>query len=119
VTFPLYLDEDSVNRALIRALEDRGVDVANAVDSGLVGITDSEQLAYATGQQRVLFSYNIGDFAALHAKLLSRGGGHGGILLAPQQRYSVGEQMRRLLRIQAALQADAMKNRLEYLSGWG
>jgi hypothetical protein len=119
VTFPLYLDEDSVNRALIRALQARGVEVTNAVDSGQTGTTDIEQLEYAAGQGRALFSYNTGDFAALHAQLLSRGLSHGEIIPAPQQRYSVGEQMRRLLRIRKALNGEAMRSRLEYLSGWG
>jgi hypothetical protein len=34
VAFALYFDEDSVNRALIRALRARGMDVTNAVDVG-------------------------------------------------------------------------------------
>lgn len=95
------------------------MDVTNAVDSGLVGASDAEQLAFATRQNRVLFSYNIGDFAALHANILSRGERHGGILLAPQQRYSVGEQLRRVIRLQEAFEPGAMNKRLEYLSGWG
>ena len=32
MAFPLYFDEDSVNRALIRALVARGMDVTNAID---------------------------------------------------------------------------------------
>lgn len=119
MTFPLYLDEDSVNRALIQALESRSIDVKNAVDCGQVELSDNAQLKYAQSEGRVLYSYNVKDFAALHAELLSRGDGHGGIILAPQQRYSVGEQMRRLLRIQKALTSESMRGRLEYLSGWG
>ena len=93
--FSLYLDEGSVNRALIRALEARGLGVTNAVDAGLVGRTDVEQLEHATAEGRVLFTYNIGDFLSLHKQLIDEGQSHGGLIVAPQQRYSVGEQMRR------------------------
>lgn len=95
----LYLDEDSVNRALILALQARGMDVTNALDAGQAGRTDSEQLEHSTAAGRVLFTYNVGDFFRLHTRLLEEGATHGGLILAPQQRYSVGEQMRRVLRI--------------------
>jgi hypothetical protein len=35
-----------------------------------------------------------------------------------QQRYSVGEQMRRLLRLIDTLTAEEMRNRIEFLSAW-
>jgi hypothetical protein len=35
-----------------------------------------------------------------------------------QQRYSVGEQMRRLLRLIKTLTAEEMRNRIEFLSAW-
>jgi len=44
---------------------------------------------------------------------------HTGIVLAPQQQYSVGEYMRRLLKLMAHLTAEEMQNRLEFLSAWG
>jgi hypothetical protein len=37
----------------------------------------------------------------------------------PQQRYSVGEQMRRVLRIARQRTSDEMINRVEFLSAWG
>jgi ActR/RegA family two-component response regulator len=44
----LYLDEDAISRALIRALRARGVDVLTAQEADLIGAPDEEQLAYAT-----------------------------------------------------------------------
>jgi hypothetical protein len=38
------------------------------------------------------------------------------MVLAPQQRYSVGEQMRRLLKLMAAKSAEEMENQVEFLS---
>ena len=117
--FPFYLDKDSVNRALIRALQARGLDVTNAVDAGQTGTKDFEQLEYSTAEGRVLLSYNIGDFFDLHTRLLQDGKTHGGLILAPQQRYSVGEQMRRIPRMCGRLSSEQMRNRVEFLSSWG
>ncbi len=112
----LYFDEDSMSRALIRALQARGMDVANAVDDGMVGRSDREQLEYATSEGRVLYSFNIGDFQRLHTQFLAEGRSHAGIILASQQRFSVGEQMRRILRLSRELAPEEMRNRLEFLS---
>ncbi len=43
---------------------------------------------------------------------------HSGIILAQQKRYSIGEQIRRLVRLIGSLTAEAMRNREEFLSGW-
>jgi hypothetical protein len=118
VAFALYFDEDSVNRALIRALRARGMDVTNAVDAGHAGSPDRVQLEHATADGRVLFTYNVGDFFALHTQFRQEGRSHAGLILAVQQRYTVGEQMRRLLRINRERSADAMRDRIEFLSSW-
>ena len=51
--------------------------------------------------------------------MLRAGKSHAGIILAVQERHSVGEQMRRLLRLTSTLTAEAMRNRIEFLSAWG
>jgi hypothetical protein len=68
---------------------------------------------------RVLFSFNRGDFFRLHTEYLAQGKSHAGIILANQQQYSVGEQMRRILRLTATKSATDMKNQIEFLSSWG
>lgn len=95
------------------------MDVSNAVDAGLVAMEDLKQLEHATAEGRVLYTYNVGDFHSLHARLLADGKDHAGIILAPQQRYTVGEQMRRVLRMNRELSAEQMRNRAEFLSAWG
>ena len=47
-----------------------------------------------------------------------QGRSHAGLILAQQQRYPVGDQMRRLLRLVAAKSAEQMRNRIEFLSAW-
>ena len=54
----------------------------------------------------------------LYSNLMRAGQSHAGIILAAQQRYSVGEQMRRLLRLISSLTAEEMRNRIEFLSAW-
>ena len=41
-----------------------------------------------------------------------------GLILAVQQRYSVGEQMRRILRINRERSSNDMRNRIEFLGSW-
>ena len=118
MAFTLYFDEDSVNRALIRALRARGMDITNAVDAGHAGTPDLVQLELATAEGQVLFTYNVGDFFALHTRLRQEGRSHAGMILAVQQRYSVGEQMRRILRMNRECSSEAMRNRAEFLSAW-
>ena len=58
---------------------------------------DDKQLNWSTTNHRVLYSFNVGDFYALHTIHLEQELLHSGIILAPQQRYGIGEQMRGLL----------------------
>lgn len=60
----------------------------------------------------------IGDFYRIHREYLAHGQSHAGIILARQQRYSVGEQTRRLLKLIATRSADEMKNQIEFLNAW-
>ena len=108
-----------MSRALIRALAARGIDVANAVDAGFVGRSDAAHLEYATETGRVLYTFNVGDFYRLHGEWLGGGRSHAGLVLVPQQVYSIGEQMRRLLRLSADRSATGMRGRVEFLSSWG
>ena len=115
----LYFDEDSQDTTLIRALRSRGVDVIAAAEAGMNGRTDEEQLQWSTTNDRVLYSCNARDFYKLHTSLLKLGESHSGIILAPQQQYSIGEQLRRLLKLIAAKSAEDMRNDVEFLSKWG
>ena len=119
MTIRLYLDEDSSDTDLLKTLRLRGVDVLGAPECGILGHSDDEQIRWATGQQRVLYSSNRGDFYRIHSDLMRSGPSHSGIILGVQQRYSVGEQMRRLLHLIAARSAEDMQNRVEFLSAWG
>ncbi len=114
----LYFDEDSQDSDLVQALRLREVDIATSAEAGMNGREDREQLEFAAAQGRALYSFNARDFYRLHTQLLAEGKSHAGIILAPQQQYSVGEQMRRLLKLIAAKSPDEMKDQVEFLSAW-
>ncbi len=115
----LYFDADSMQRAMVVALRARGVDVTTASEAAIADHTDEEQLELARSQGRALFTFNVSHFCRLHADLLSRGQSHAGIIVAPQQRYPIGERVRRLLKLIAGTSAEEMRNQLEFLSHWG
>ena len=117
-TIRLYFDEDSMDRALVQAMRARNVDVITAFESEMIERTDQDHLDFATAQRRVLYSFNVGDFYQLHTSYLDGNKPHAGIILSRQQHYSVGEQMRRLLKLIATLSANDMENRVEFLGTW-
>ena len=114
----LNIDEDSMSHALVRALRARGVNVVTALDEGMIERGDGEHLDYATGQGRALCTSNSADFFLLHSEYMSQGKQHAWLILIPQQRYSVGEQVRRLLKLIATRSAESMVTQVEFLSAW-
>ncbi len=114
----LYLDEDSMGHALTYLLRSRGFDVTTPEDEGTRGLSDVEQLDFATKQGRVIYTYNISDFCRLHTEYLKQGKLHAGVIVCQQQRYSIGEQVRRILYLAAIRSAEEMENNLEFLSAW-
>lgn len=90
----LYLDEDAMADALVRSLLLGEVQVLTAREAGMLEEPDQTQLEFATRIGRVFYSCNVGHISHLHALFLAEGKSHAGIILAHQQRFSVGEQTR-------------------------
>jgi hypothetical protein len=61
---------------LVKALRLRGADVQTALEAGLVGRPDEEHLAHAANEERVLYTFNVGDFMHLHSEYMSAGRAH-------------------------------------------
>ena len=114
----LYLDEDSMRRSLAFGLRARNVDVLTAAEAGMINRQDGDHLIAASAGARVLFTYNTSDYCALHQSWMSLERPHAGIIVAPQQQYSVGEELRRIMRLISRRPAERMQNRLEFLSSW-
>jgi len=115
----LYMDEDAMSRGLVKALRTRGADVVAASDVGMTHKSDVEHLEYAAEHGLVVYTFNTGDFMALHTSYMQEGRSHAGIVFGDQQRHSIGEQMRRLLALIAVRSAEEMKDQVEFLSVWG
>ena len=111
----LYVDEDASELAVIRGLRARGVDLLTTLEAGRLGASDSAQLDFATEQNRSIYTFNVNDFSRLHREYLKCGREHEGIIVIPDQRCSVGEKIRGVGRLVAAVKAADMLNRIEYL----
>jgi hypothetical protein len=82
------------------------------------GCSDRAQLDWTSRQGRLIYTYNAADFCRLHAELLNEQIPHAGIIIGDQQTASIGEEMRRLLKLSDARSAEAMKDNLEFLNNW-
>ncbi len=64
-----------------------------------MGSSDENQLIWTTEKNRVIYSFNIGDFCRLHNAYFEQQKKHSGIVVAAKQSYSIGEQLRGLLKL--------------------
>jgi hypothetical protein len=112
----LYLDEDTINRALIKALRSRNINILTAKEADLIQIADERHLEHATSLGRTVFTFNARDYSQLHAEYLATGRHHAGIIISAQ--LPVGVILRRLLRLLNARPDADMRDWLEYLGNW-
>jgi hypothetical protein len=115
----VYFDEDTMDWDVIHALRSRDVGITTPSEAGLLNANDETQLSFAASHGYAIYTFNVGDDCRLHAEWLRAEREHAGIIIGAQQKFSVGEQVRRILRLRAETSGDAMRNRLEYLSRWG
>ncbi|MCD6170333.1 MAG: DUF5615 family PIN-like protein [Candidatus Latescibacteria bacterium] len=106
----LYLDEN-IQIALADALRRNGVDALTAEEAGKRSVPDPKHLEYATREERTIFTYNPGHFAKLHSMCDAEGRTHCGIIVSTQ--LSIGEALRRILKLLSQLTAEDMVKRLE------
>ena len=114
-----HLDEDCQSAALAAALRQHGIEVVTTNEANIVGMDDDAQLEHAARQHAAIVTNNIRDYTMLHARWLNQGRTHAGIVLFPQQEYSIGEVVRRLSHLHRTFSAEQMRGRIEWLSAWG
>jgi hypothetical protein len=69
----LYLDEDAMQRGLVTALRARWIDILTASDAGMINKSDEDHLRWATREHRLIYSFNMADYALLHRQWVARG----------------------------------------------
>jgi hypothetical protein len=111
----LYLDEDSMSRALLMALRQRDIDVITVSEVKREGFSDQEQLLWAGQNNRAICTFNIQDFSKLHKQFIAEGNFHAGIVLM-QQDLSIGERLHGLSVLVASVTAEEMMNQMTFLS---
>lgn len=75
---------------------------------------DATQLLRSSARGRVIFTFNIADFVALHEE----NSGHRGILLAAQSSWTLSSLVHALDRFLRETEADEMEGRVVWLQRW-
>jgi predicted nuclease of predicted toxin-antitoxin system len=108
----LYLDED-VHVLVAVLLRKEGFDVTTALQEGMLGKSDQEQLAYAVATGRCLLTHNRADFMHLYEQYLVADEAHFGILIAIRRTaHELAERVAARLNL---LTADEMEGQLLFV----
>ncbi|MCW5882815.1 MAG: DUF5615 family PIN-like protein [Anaerolineae bacterium] len=111
----LHLDADVSMKALHQALLERGHDVTRTPNEWVaLDASDEQQLLRATTHGGCLFTFNVRDFQTLAA----RHPFHAGIIVAAQNRWTLGDLIAALNRVLAETDADAWVGQVRWLNEW-
>lgn len=113
---PTFFTDEDVYAAVAAGLRKAGLDAVSTPEAGRLGESDESQLAWAAGQGRVLVTFNVAHFSALHSTWIAVGRHHAGIVVSSQR--PIGDMLRRLLHLAGTLDSTAMQDRLKFLVDW-
>ena len=103
-----YLNE-SVNIAVANGLIRRDVEAISAKDIGNLGLSDEERLTYAIKNNLVIITHDA-DFLSMAMNFK-----HKGIVYIHQQKYGIGDLIRRLKLLWEIAELEDMLNHIEFL----
>lgn len=107
-----------MRRSITRALRDSEIDVVSAHEARRDGLSDDEHLQFASAEGRVIYTANVGECTRLNRNWLQVGLHHAGIIVLTDQLLPVGRHIQALRKLVATLSAEAMADRVEFLSNW-
>jgi hypothetical protein len=110
-----FTDED-VHGLVAASLRRTGFEAVSTPEADRLHESDDSQLLWAASNDYVIVTFNVGHFASRHSEWLRSGQHHAGIIVSRQ--LPIGEIVRRLLNLASKLNADSMRDRLEFLSDW-
>ena len=113
----LLIDEDvSKGPQLAAALWRRGFDAIAVQEVSRIGLSDEEQLDYATAEGRAFLTFNIKDFVRYAREWYEVGKEHPGIIVSVHLTgRQFGELLRYTLNLLNTLPADEIRNTIRFL----
>lgn len=111
---PKFLADEGVRRAITLQLRQRGVDVVTAQEVGLTAAPDSEILAWAAREGRIVVTDDVATMPDHAAERLLAGAPMPGLILA-RQRLPIGMVVEDIRAIAAYGGDDEFENRIAYL----
>ena len=109
----IYTDE-SVDVAIAQGLQRRGVEAYSARDRDKLGLTDEEQLIFATQEKATIFTQDT-DFLRIAAQWYEERRTHRGVIYSHQTTYAIGDCIRNLKILATVLTSEDMINHIEFL----
>lgn len=105
-----YLDQH-IHSGIASGLRQHNIDLLTPQEARWCGLSNSDQLAFATAEERVLVTHDT-DYLVMAAN----GVAHAGIVWVDATKYRIiNPLLRMLLLLHGALDRDDMRNRVEYL----
>ncbi|HUG94449.1 MAG TPA: DUF5615 family PIN-like protein, partial [Planctomycetaceae bacterium] len=104
-----FVTDEDVYSAVVVQLRAAGFEAISTPEAGRMGEPDESQLRWAATDGRAIVTFNVADFARLHHEWMLKGDHHAGVIVSQQR--PVGDVIRRLLNLSAALSADDMFDR--------
>ncbi|MEA3340527.1 MAG: DUF5615 family PIN-like protein [Chloroflexota bacterium] len=108
----IFIDEDVWN-GLAAALREAGYDAVSVAEVGRKGLSDENQLAYASGEQRAIITHNAQDFAPLTEIYFFQEIRHYGVIIA--RHFEKGKLLRRTLALLDGLTAKSLADTLRFV----
>ena len=106
----MFYTNESVSVAVSEGLKRRGVKALSARDVGNLGLSDEEQLAYASKNNLAIVTHDDDDFLSMVMEFE-----HSGIAYVHQEKYTVGDLIRKLKLLWETTQSENMVNHVEFL----
>jgi len=104
MTAPSFFTDEDVYPRIAEELTRAGFDAVSAQTAGRLHEDDHSQLSWAASQLRSLVSFNVRDYARLHAEWMEKQFEHAGIIVSAQVDFGV--LRRRLLRLAKTISVE-------------
>jgi predicted nuclease of predicted toxin-antitoxin system len=108
-TLRFHLDENCDPRIAV-GLRLHGVDITTTAEAKLLEASDTEQLAHARSENRVIVTEDT-DFL----RMMAAGEESPGVIFVPAQQRSIGRVIRDVLLVWEIYEPDDIRNRVEFL----